>query len=76
LATILEGGRVQIYISEIEPAVRQRFSLLHEPKHAIDFDDYDILTSHFGSDNPERQKIQVELLCNEFAAHARYHRHS
>ncbi|MEA5358765.1 ImmA/IrrE family metallo-endopeptidase [Amycolatopsis sp., V23-08] len=65
----LSKGQVEIYLNEIEPAVRQRFSAIHEVKHVIDLENFEILTSNLGSGNPGRQHLQVELLCNEFAAH-------
>ncbi|MFD8492289.1 ImmA/IrrE family metallo-endopeptidase [Amycolatopsis sp. NPDC059657] len=70
LTTNANDNKVQIYINESEPSVRQRFSLLHEFKHALDFKEFDTLSARLGSGNPERQRLQVELICNEFAAQA------
>src|SRR5262245_6671919 len=39
LTTDQIGGKLQMFINESEPHVRQRFSLLHEFKHVLDFDD-------------------------------------
>jgi Zn-dependent peptidase ImmA (M78 family) len=58
-----------MFINEREPSVRQRFSLLHELKHVIDFDDADTLHARLGIGNIERQSAQIELICNEFAAY-------
>jgi hypothetical protein len=68
LTTNAVGGKVQIFINEAEPDVRQRFSLLHEFKHLIDFDDAEKLHERLGSGNERRRNLQVELVCNEFAA--------
>lgn len=62
-------GRLEIFINSREPSLRQRFSLLHEFKHVLDFDDASTLHKKLGSGNAKRQGIQVELIANEFAAH-------
>lgn len=69
LTTNAVSGHVEIYINEAEPDVRQRFSLAHEMKHLVDFDDYDTLYSRLGSGNESRHQAQIELICNDFAAH-------
>lgn len=37
MTTNAVGGKLQVFINQNEPEVRQRFSLLHEPKHVLDF---------------------------------------
>jgi len=61
-------GRLEMFINDAEPHVRQRFSLLHEFKHVLDWEDAHILHAKLGSGDPGRQKRQIELLCHEFAA--------
>lgn len=61
-------GRLEIYVNEQHPAVRQRFTLLHELKHVLDFDDAARLHAWLGSGSQQRQEWQIELICNEFAA--------
>lgn len=64
------SGQLEIFINGSEPPLRQRFSLLHELKHVLDFIDASVLHRNLGRGNTERQKAQVELIANEFAAHA------
>jgi|SRR5580765_40951 len=61
------GGVLRMFINEHEPAERQRFSLLHEFKHVLDFDTADQLHRNLGCGNREVQQNQIELICNEFA---------
>jgi hypothetical protein len=68
LTTDRISGRLEMYVNQSEPRVRQRFSLLHEFKHVLDFTDADVLHAKLGQGNPQRQGRQIELLCNEFAA--------
>lgn len=63
------NGHLEIFLNQSEPRLRQRFSLLHEWKHAIDFENAAILHSRLGSGDAERQGRQIELIANEFAAH-------
>lgn len=69
LTTDQISGRVEMYINEQEPHQRQRFTLLHEFKHALDFHDAPTLHARLGSGNARRQAYQIEMICNEFAAH-------
>jgi hypothetical protein len=68
LTTNARGGKLQIFLHEREPDVRQRFSVLHEFKHALDFENFDVLYSRLGSGSADRHGQQIELICNEFAA--------
>jgi hypothetical protein len=63
------GGKLQVFINESEPHVRQRFSLLHEFKHVLDFEDADRLHAKLGSGNTHIQHDAIERIANEFAAH-------
>jgi hypothetical protein len=63
------GGRLQVFINEGEPRVRQRFSLLHEVKHVLDFPDAARLHSRLGSGNAEVKANMIEWIANEFAGH-------
>lgn len=70
LTTNAISGRLEMYLNRAEPAKRQRFSLLHEFKHVLDFDAADQLHAHLGSGNPQAQANQIELIANEFAGQA------
>jgi IrrE N-terminal-like domain len=63
------GGRLQVFINGGEPHQRQRFSLLHEFKHVLDFPDAARLHARLGSGNPEVKANMVEWVANEFAGH-------
>lgn len=63
------SGRVEMFINQGEPDVRQRFSLLHEFKHALDFVDAPLLHSQLGRGDRKVQDIMIESIANEFAAH-------
>ena len=67
LTTDLISGKLEMYLNQSEPAQRQRFSLLHEFKHALDFVDADLLHAALGSGNRKVQADQIELIANEFA---------
>lgn len=69
LTTDQVSGRLEMFVNEGEPLVRQRFSLLHELKHAIDFDDAPTLHAKLGRGNAKVQAGQIEAICNDFAAH-------
>ncbi|BCB84116.1 ImmA/IrrE family metallo-endopeptidase [Phytohabitans suffuscus] len=69
LTTDQVSGRLEMFVNEGEPPVRQRFSLLHEWKHALDFDDAPILHAKLGRGNAKVQAGQIEAICNDFAAH-------
>lgn len=64
------NGYVEVFINDSEPAVRQRFSLLHEWYHVIHFYDGGLLYSRLGGGDQELRRTQIELICNEFAGHA------
>lgn len=67
LTTDLITGHLEIYINDNEPHLRQRFSVLHELKHAIDFYDADVLHAKLGRGNKELQGRMIEWTCDEFA---------
>ena len=67
LTTDLVSGRLEIYINDNEPHLRQRFSLLHEFKHALDFYDADVLHAKLGRGNQQLQGRMIEWTCDEFA---------
>jgi hypothetical protein len=69
LTTNAVGGKVQIFINESEPSVRQRFSILHELKHVIDFENADTLHRKLGRDNKKLQADMIEWIANEFAGY-------
>jgi Zn-dependent peptidase ImmA (M78 family) len=62
-------GRLQMFINQNEPRVRQRFSVLHELKHVLDFERADVLHAKLGSGNAKRRADMIEWIANEFAAH-------
>jgi hypothetical protein len=67
LTTNAISGKLEIYLNRSEPAQRQRFSLLHEFKHVLDFADADRLHAALGTGNAKVQADQIELIANEFA---------
>jgi hypothetical protein len=67
LTTNAVGGRVQIFINQNEPAVRQRFSLLHEFKHVLDFEQADTLHAKLGRGDASVRANMIEWIANEFA---------
>lgn len=62
-------GRLEIFINDSEPRVRQRFSVLHELKHVLDWPYADVLHGKLGSGNEELQSKFIEQVANEFAAY-------
>lgn len=62
------SGKLEMYINESEPATRQRFSLLHEFKHVLDWPDADRLHSRLGSGDDDLKGKMIEWVANEFAA--------
>ncbi|WP_329051192.1 ImmA/IrrE family metallo-endopeptidase [Amycolatopsis sp. NBC_01488] len=62
------GGELRIFINENEPYTRQRFSVLHELKHALDFYDHPVLYAKLGRDEQNRSEL-IEAIANDFAAH-------
>lgn len=68
LTTDAIDGAVQVFINKNEPLVRQRFSLLHEFKHVLDFPDAEVLHRKLGRGDTKLQKDMIEWLANEFAA--------
>lgn len=69
LTTDLMDNKLQVFINESEPQVRQRFSLLHEWKHVLDFPDAARLHHSLGVGNGSLKGLRIELIANEFAAH-------
>jgi Zn-dependent peptidase ImmA (M78 family) len=69
LTTDQIDGRLQMFINQNEPTQRQRFSLLHEFKHALDFDDAAVLHDKLGRGNRKLQGDMIEWIANEFAGH-------
>jgi Zn-dependent peptidase ImmA (M78 family) len=69
LTTDQVSGRLEVFINAGEPALRQRFSLLHEFKHVLDFVDAGVLHAKLGSGDAERQDGLIEAIANDFAAH-------
>jgi hypothetical protein len=67
LTTDAISGRLQVYINQQEPHVRQRFSVLHELKHVLDFADADRLHAKLGNGSAKRQADMIEWIANEFA---------
>jgi Zn-dependent peptidase ImmA (M78 family) len=61
-------GKLEMFINSNEPQVRQRFSLLHEFKHVLDWPDADRLHSKLGSGDEELKGKMIEWIANEFAA--------
>ncbi|HJQ08030.1 MAG TPA: ImmA/IrrE family metallo-endopeptidase [Candidatus Saccharimonadales bacterium] len=61
-------GRLRMFINQSEPAVRQRFTLLHEFKHVLDFDDDEVLHAKLGRGNQKLKKDMIEWIANEFSA--------
>lgn len=60
---------LRVFINENEPFVRQRFSLLHEWKHVLDFPDHERLYRDLGQGDQEKHYTLREAVANEFAAH-------
>jgi Zn-dependent peptidase ImmA (M78 family) len=56
-----------MFINEAEPRVRQRFSLLHEFKHVLDFEDAQRLHAKLGNGYRRLQADMIEWIANEFA---------
>jgi hypothetical protein len=69
LTTDRPDGTLRIYINQNDPHLRQRFTLLHEWKHALDFHHSAILYQQLGSGNTKIQDVQIEAIANDFAAH-------
>ena len=69
LTTDLIDGRLQIFINEAEPAIRQRFSVLHELKHVLDFPRAKTLHGRLGSGDTMLKGNMIEWIANDFAAH-------
>jgi Zn-dependent peptidase ImmA (M78 family) len=67
LTTDVINGRLEMFINENEPAVRQRFSLLHEFKHVLDFRDASVLHARLGVGDERLKRDMIEWIANEFA---------
>lgn len=70
LTTDAVGRKLQVFINESEPTIRQRFSLLHELKHVLDFPAAEILHERLGSGDGQLKGDMIEWIANDFAAHA------
>lgn len=57
-----------IFLNANEMYLRQRFTLAHEFKHALDFEYAEVVYSKLGSGDAELRANQVEWICNHFAA--------
>ena len=62
-------NRLQVFINDNQPVLRQRFTLAHELKHILDFDDAPALHANLGCGNEQTRKERVEMIANEFAAY-------
>lgn len=69
LTTDQVDGQLRMFINGNEPPLRQRFSLLHEFKHALDFYDARLLHADLGNGDHEIKSGQIEAIANDFAAH-------
>jgi len=69
LTTDLVNGKLEVFINQGEPNVRQRFSLLHEFKHVLDWERRSVLHTKLGSGDENRKKGLIEAIANDFAAH-------
>ena len=69
LTTDLIDGQLQIFINEAEPAIRQRFSVLHELKHVLDFPHAKTLHGRLSSGDAALKGNMIEWIANDFAAH-------
>src|SRR6266542_1727607 len=63
------GGKLRMFINQNEPGQRQRFSLLHEFKHALDFPEREVLHANLGTGDGALGKQMIEWVANEFAGH-------
>lgn len=70
LTTDLIDNKLQMFINQNEPAVRQRFTLLHEFKHVLDFKDAKTLHAMLGTGDEHRKGQMIEWIANEFAGQA------
>jgi hypothetical protein len=68
LTTDQPDGKLRIFINANEPYVRQRFSILHEWKHAIDYYNQQFLYARIGRNEDDRHD-RIEAIANDFAAH-------
>lgn len=66
--TDLPNNQLKILINQNDPYLRQRYTLAHELKHALDFYDNDILYRDLGNGDEEKRRVQREAIANEFAA--------
>jgi Zn-dependent peptidase ImmA (M78 family) len=69
LTTDLIDNTLQMFINQGEPSIRQRFSVLHELKHVLDFPRAKTLHSRLGSGDAALKSNMIEWVANEFAAH-------
>jgi len=58
-----------MFINQSEPRIRQRFSVLHEFKHVLDFPHAGTLHKRLGSGDAQLRGDMIEWIANDFAAH-------
>jgi hypothetical protein len=68
LTTDLPDNTLKIFLNQNHPHLRQRYTLVHEWKHALDYYDNDLLYRDLGSGDEEKRRTQREAIANEFAA--------
>lgn len=69
MTTDLIDNQLQILISYGEPRVRQRYTFMHEWKHALDFPMSPEIYRNLGTGDADKRHGQIEAIANEFAAH-------
>ena len=62
------GDELVIFLNANDYYLRQRFTLVHELKHAMDYDAVDTLYRQLGSGDDSLHDKQIESICNHFAA--------
>jgi Zn-dependent peptidase ImmA (M78 family) len=62
------NGELVIFLNGNDGYPRQRFTLAHEFKHALDFDIVDSNYAKLGRGNTQLHDEQIERICNRFAA--------
>jgi hypothetical protein len=68
LTTDLPDNTLKILLNQNHPDLRQRYTLVHEWKHALDYYDNDLLYRDLGGSDDEKRRTQREAIANEFAA--------
>jgi hypothetical protein len=67
-ATTFANGRYLVIINKNDGHARRRFTLAHEFKHLLDYTAAPVIHRALGYGDQERQRQQVEAICNHFAA--------